>query len=50
MEKIEEQPSSSFTKVVEIKEIRSKNFDEIVEKILIRNSSRSYPKINDIPK
>jgi len=50
MEKKEQLTSSSFAKVLEIKEIKSKNFEEIVEKILIRNSSRSYPKINDIPK
>lgn len=41
---------SSFDKVAEINEIETKDFDEIVEKILLRNSSRSYPKINDISK
>jgi len=46
----EKKTSSLFDKVVEIKEIRSKNFDEQVDKILKRNSSRSYPKINDISK
>ena len=50
VEKKEQKTSSSLVKVVEIKEIRSKNFDELVNKILKRNSSRSYPKINDIPK
>jgi len=42
--------SSSFDKVAEINEINEKDFDELVEKILIRNSSRSYPEINDISK
>ena len=41
---------SSINKVVENNEISSKDFDELVENILIRNSTRSYPKINDIPK
>jgi len=50
MKKEEQQSSSAFAKVVEIKEISTKNFDELVERILIRNSSRTYPKINDIPK
>ena len=50
VKKKEQKTLSSFAKVVEIKEIRSKNFDELVDKILKRNSSRSYPKINDIPK
>jgi len=49
-EKIEQKKSSSSNKVVEIKEINSKTFDELVENILIRNSSRSFPKINNIPK
>ena len=45
-----QEKSSSFAKVIEINEISSKNFDELVDRILVRNSSRSYPKINDIPK
>ena len=45
-----EETPFSFAKVVENNDIKSKNFDELVEKILIRNSTRSYPKINDIPK
>jgi len=49
-EKTEHQASSSIKKVVLINEDHSKNFDELVENILARNSSRSYPKINDIPK
>ena len=49
MEKESRNPSS-FDKVVEINEIVTKDFDEIVERILLRNSSRSYPKINDISK
>ena len=31
-------------------EISSSNFNQLVEKIIKRNSSRSYPEINDIPK
>tara|TARA_Y100000590_G_C15217329_1_gene824854 strand:- start:37 stop:597 length:561 start_codon:yes stop_codon:yes gene_type:complete len=50
IKKKHEKTSSTFAKIVEIEESSSKNFDEIVEKILIRNSTRSYPKINDIPK
>jgi len=42
--------SPTFVKVIENNDIKSENFDELVEKILIRNSTRSYPKINDIPK
>ena len=49
MEKESRNPSS-FDKVVEINEIVTKDFDEIVERILLRNSSRSNPKINDISK
>ena len=45
----EENPST-LAKVTENSDINSENFDELVEKILIRNSTRSYPKINDIPK
>ena len=48
-EKMSSYPSS-FSKVVEINEITTKDFDDLVEKILLRNSSRSYPKINDISK
>ena len=40
----------TFAKVVVNNDIKSKNFNELVEKILIRNSTRSFPKINDIPK
>ena len=47
---LNEDSSSTFAKVVENNDIKSKNFDELVEKILIRNSTRSFPKINDIPK
>ena len=46
----EQENSSSFAKVIEINEISSKNFNELVDRILVRNNSRSYPKINDIPK
>ena len=45
-----EDSSSTFVKVAENNDIKSKSFDELVEKILIRNSTRSFPKINDIPK
>ena len=45
-----QEKSSSFAKVIEINEISSKNFNELVDRILVRNNSRSYPKINDIPK
>ena len=31
-------------------EIPSEEFDQLVEKIKRRNSARSYPEINDIPK
>ena len=31
-------------------EISSEKFEELVKKIMERNSSRSYPEINDIPK
>jgi len=47
---LNEDSSSAFVKVIENNDIKSKNFDELVEKILIRNSTRSFPKINDIPK
>jgi len=50
IEKIEEKKLSSEDKVVELEDVDSKNFDELVENILVRNSTRSYPKINDIPK
>ena len=45
-----EENLSSINKEVKNSEISSKEFDELVENILIRNSTRSYPKINDIPK
>ena len=45
-----QEESSSFVKVIEMNEISSMNFDELADRILARNSSRSYPKINDIPK
>ena len=31
-------------------EISTEKFEELVKKIMKRNSSRSYPEINDIPK
>ena len=49
-EKLEEKKLSTKDTVVETKEVKSPDFDELVENILARNSSRSYPKINDIPK
>ena len=49
-EKNEQKTISTFKKSVEISEASSMNFDDLVDKILARNSSRSFPKINDIPK
>ena len=49
-ENIEKKKLSTLDKAVEIKEVGSKSFDELVENISVRNSTRSYPKINDIPK
>ena len=49
-EKLEEKKLSTKDTVVETKEVKSRDFDELVENILARNSSRSYPKLNDIPK
>ena len=48
--KKKEKNLSTINKVAENNEINSKDFDELVENILTRNSTRSYPKINDIPK
>ena len=44
---------SSITNVVTLDEnvgISQKKFSEIVDNILMKNKSRPYPEINDIPK